>query len=116
MKRLRALGICGAVLAVSMIAAATILNHAYSALTHAIMQSLVRPRMRAVMSALALFAMNLVGFGLGPVLVGQLSDRYGGGPEIRYALVTLVVFVAWAAVHYVLGARSYLRDLEAKNT
>ena len=79
------------------------------------MQGLVRPRMRAVMSALALFTMNLVGFGLGPVLVGLLSDHFGGGAEIRYALVALIVFVAWAAVHYVLGARTYLRDLEAKN-
>ena len=102
-------------LAVAMIAAATLLNHTYSALTHAIMQGLVRPRMRAVMSALALFTMNLVGFGLGPILVGQLSDHFGGGAEIRYALVALIVFVAWASVHYVLGARTYLRDLEAKN-
>ena len=101
--------------AVVMIACATLLNHTYSALTHAIMQSLVRPRMRAVTSALALFAMNLVGFGLGPVLVGLLSDRFGGGAEIRWALVSLIVFVAWAAVHYLLGARSYVRDLEAKN-
>lgn len=104
-----------ATLAVAMIAAATLSNHAYSALTHAIMQNLVRPRMRAVMSALALFAMNLVGFGLGPVLVGELSDAFGGGSEIRFALLALVGFVAWAAVHYVLGARTYLRDLEAKD-
>jgi predicted MFS family arabinose efflux permease len=102
-------------LAVAMIAAATLLNHTYSGLTHAIMQGLVRPRMRAVMSAFALFVMNLVGFGLGPILVGQLSDRFGGGGEIRNALLVLIVFVAWASVHYVLGARSYLRDLEAKD-
>lgn len=104
-----------ATLAVAMIAVATLLNHTYSALTHAIMQGLVRPRMRAVMSALALFAMNLVGFGLGPILVGALSDHFGGGAEIRQALVVLIVFVAWAAVHYLLGARTYLRDLEAKH-
>ena len=102
-------------LAIAMIAVATLLNHTYSALTHAIMQSLVRPRMRAVMSAIALFAMNLVGFGLGPILVGRLSDYFGGGTEIRHALVALIVFVAWAAIHYVLGARTYLRDLEAKS-
>ncbi len=101
--------------AVAMIACATLLNHTYSALTHAIMQNLVRPRMRAVMSALALFAMNLVGFGLGPVLLGLLSDRFGGGAEIRWALVSLIVFVGWAAIHYLLGARTYVRDLEAKN-
>ena len=44
-----------------------------------------------------------------------LSDRFGGGAEIRWALVSLIVFVGWAAIHYLLGARTYLRDLEAKN-
>ena len=78
------------------------------------MQALVRPRMRATMSAIGLFAMNIVGFGLGPIVVGVLSDHFGGGAEIRYALLSLIVCMGWAAVHYVLGARTYLRDLEAK--
>lgn len=109
-------------LCIAMIAAATLLNHMYSGLGHAIMQGLVKPRMRAVMSAFALFAMNIVGFGFGPVLVGQLSDRLVGGDAaffgfsgIQAALLILIVFVAWAVVHYVLGARTYVRDLEAKN-
>jgi len=97
-------------LAIGMITAATLLNHTYSGVTHAIMQGLVRPRMRATMSAIALFVMNLVGGGLGPIVVGQLSDHFG----LRAALSMLIVFVAWASVHYVLGARSYVRDLEAK--
>ena len=79
------------------------------------LQGLVKPRMRATMSAIALFVMNLVGFGLGPIVVGLLSDRFGGGVEIRNALLLLVACMAWAAVHYLLGARTYLRDLEAKN-
>ncbi|HPG26331.1 MAG TPA: MFS transporter [Myxococcota bacterium] len=103
-----------ATLAVACIAGATIFNHTYSGLTHAIMQALVRPRMRATMSAIGLFAMNIVGFGLGPIVVGVLSDHFGGGAEIRYALLSLIVCMGWAAVHYVLGARTYLRDLEAK--
>lgn len=97
-------------LAVAMIATATLLNHTYSGVTHAIMQGLVKPRMRATMSAIALFVMNLVGGGLGPIVVGQLSDRFG----LRAALSMLIVFVAWASVHYLIGARSYVRDLEAK--
>jgi predicted MFS family arabinose efflux permease len=98
-------------LAVGMIAAATFFNHAYSGVTHAIMQGLVRPRMRATMSAIALFVMNLVGGGLGPVAIGQLSDRFG----LRSAMLILIVFVAWASVHYMIGARTYARDLETKN-
>lgn len=102
-------------LAVWAIAGATLFNHAYSGLGHAVLQALVRPRMRATMSAIALFAMNIVGFGLGPVVLGGLSELYGGGVAIRWALLTLVVFAAWATIHYLLGARTYVRDLEAKH-
>jgi len=71
--------------------------------------------MRATMSATTLFAMNLVGFGVGPVVVGGLSDYFGGGVELRKALLALIVFMLWAMVHFLLGARTYLRDLEAKD-
>jgi predicted MFS family arabinose efflux permease len=101
--------------AVAWIAVATLGNHQYSALGHAVLQGLVKPRMRAVMSATALFAMNAVGFGIGPVLCGELSDYFGGGVELRKALLSLIVFMLWAEVHFMLGARTYVRDLEAKN-
>jgi predicted MFS family arabinose efflux permease len=101
--------------AVVWIAVATLGNHQYSALGHAVLQNLVKPRMRATMSATALFAMNAVGFGLGPVLAGELSDYYGGGVELRKALLTLIVFMFWAAAHFLIGARHYAHDLEAKN-
>ena len=101
-------------LAVAMIAVATVFNHAYSGLTHTIMQGLVKPRMRATMSAVALFTMNLVGFGEGPVLLGVLSDAYGAEGGLSAALRMLLVFLAWSILHYVLGARSYARDLNAK--
>ena len=74
-----------------------------------------RPRMRAMMSAVALFAMNMVGFGIGPVLVGGLSALLGGDLALRYALVAFVICFPWAAVHYALAARTYRSDLEAKN-
>jgi len=105
----------GPVLALGSIALATAFNHLYSALGHAQVQSLAKPGMRATLSALMLFASNLVGFGLGPVLVGGLSDALGGGDQLRWALLILVAGMPWAAVHYALGARTYLRDLEAKN-
>lgn len=94
----------------------------YSGLGHAIMRGLVKPRMRAVMSALALFMMNIIGFGLGPILVGMLSDHSGSSEGqantgllgIQSATLALLFFMAWAVLHYVLGARTYARDLEAK--
>jgi len=101
--------------AIVWLAVATLGNHQYSGLGHAVLQGLAKPRMRAMMSATALFSMNLVGFGVGPVVVGELSDYYGGGTELRRALIMLMVFMLWAAAHFLLGARGYVRDLEAKN-
>jgi fatty acid desaturase len=94
---------------------ATLFSHLYSALGHAQLQSLVKPRMRAMMSAVALFAMNLVGFGIGPVLVGGLSLLLGGDQQLRYALLVFVVCFPWAAAHYALAARTYRSDLNAKH-
>jgi predicted MFS family arabinose efflux permease len=104
-----------AAIAIACIGVATLFNHLYSALSHAQLQSLVKPRMRAMMSAVALFAMNIVGFGIGPVLVGGLSDLFGGGENVRYALLVFVVCMPWACVHYALAARTYRVDLAAKS-
>jgi hypothetical protein len=101
--------------AIAWLAVSTLGSHQYSALTHAVLQGLVKPRMRATMSATALFAMNAVGFGIGPVVVGELSDYYGGGTELRKALLMLIVFMLWAAVHLLMGARTYRRDLAEKD-
>jgi len=103
-------------LAIAGIALATAFNHLYSALGHAQVQSLAKPGMRGTLSALMLFACNLVGFGLGPVLVGGLSDALGGGDQLRWALLILAGCMPWAAVHYALAARTYAKDLEAKST
>ncbi|HEY5411793.1 MAG TPA: MFS transporter [Caulobacteraceae bacterium] len=46
----------------------------YFAPTFAVVQNLVEPRMRASASALLFLAINLVGQGLGPVVMGYLSD------------------------------------------
>lgn len=102
-------------MAIVWMAVATLGNHQYSALGPAVLQGLVKPRMRATMSAATLFALNAVGFGIGPVVVGGLSDYFGGGVELRKALLALIVFMVWAQIHYLLGARSYVADLEAKN-
>lgn len=101
--------------AIALIATSVIGSHLYSAIGHAVSQSLVKPRMRAVMSAIALFAMNIVGFGVGPQLVGALSDAFGGEANIRYALVVVTVGLVWSSVHFVLAARTYEADLEAKH-
>jgi hypothetical protein len=77
-------------------------------------QGLVTLRMRAVAAAILLFVLNLIGMGLGPTLVGVLSDVLmpaTGEDSIRYALCASVILNAWSAVHFLIGARTLAQDL-----
>ena len=80
--------------------------------TFAAVQELVDPRRRALGAALFLCVTNLVA-GLGPFLVGLLSDLLEpiAGPEsLRRALVMVVPLGIWAAAHYVSAARAGARS------
>jgi hypothetical protein len=55
-------------------------------------QSIVTPNVRATASAVLLFTMTIIGSGLGPLLVGTLSDHLastglGKGESLRWALI-----------------------------
>jgi len=82
----------------------------------AIAQALVTPRMRAVASAVLLFVINIIGMGLGPYVVGILSDALGtafAAESLRYALCIAVAANLWATVHYLIAAKSLRADLGA---
>jgi len=94
---------------------AALMGAMYLGPTFAMAQGLARPRMRALVSAILLFVINLVGLGLGPQVVGLLSDslapRYGV-ESVRYALLWVVlVGAAWSTLHYALAARTLRADL-----
>jgi MFS family permease len=95
-----------------------LLGGVYLGPTFAMTQSLVRPQMRALASSILLF-INLIGLGLGPLLVGKLSDMMRpsyGDESLRYALLIVVVTASsWATLQYVLAARTLAKDLEAKH-
>lgn len=74
-------------------------------------QHLVPARMRATASGSFLFINNLIGLGVGPVLMGALSDHLKtsyGTESLRYATVGCLGFYVLAAV-LVSGAVSSLR-------
>jgi MFS family permease len=81
----------------------------------AMTQSLATVRMRSVATSLLLFIQTLIGNGLGPAATGYISDWLTPslqGDSLRYALVLIGVVNVWAALHYVLGARTLRQDLE----
>jgi len=87
--------------------------------TFAMVQGLAHAHMRALVSALLLFVINLVGLGMGPQIVGILSDALKGSfgvQSVRYALLWVVLLgAAWSTVHYALAARTLRDDLQAKH-
>lgn len=96
-----------------------LLGPIYLGPTFAMTQSLVRPQMRALASAILLFVINLIGLGLGPWFVGMLSDALKpalGADSIRYALLgTVVTCALWSCLHYAIAARTLAEDLRAKD-
>lgn len=91
---------------------AIVLNWLYVAPYYSAVQGLVPPAARAVASAAILFMQNLIGLGLGPVLLGYCSDLLKptyGTESVRYVLFIagLVSLVAgallWRARKYLPG-------------
>ena len=96
-----------------------ILGPMYLGPTFGMTQTLVKPQMRALASAILLFVLNLIGLGLGPLFAGFLSDQLRpefGIESIRYALLYVAVGGnLWAAWHYYLASRTLREDLTAKD-
>jgi MFS family permease len=106
--------------------------------TFAVTQNLVSPRMRASAVAILSLALNLVGMSLGPGATGALSDHFAArayvsgdytthcsgshaafdqlcraasASGIRMALIIIVLFFLWSALHFFLAARHMKREL-----
>ena len=80
----------------------------------ALLQGLVKLRMRAMVVAIFLLVTNLIGVGLGPLAIGLISDLLSarlGSESLRYALLPIPFLMLWAALHLVLAARTQREDL-----
>ena len=78
------------------------------------MLSITSPNMRGATAASLQVVTNLVGYGLGPFMVGVFSDLYGGDQSLRYAMITVMsVCFPWAAIHFYFAARSWERNATA---
>lgn len=91
-------------------------GYMYLGPTLATTHALVAPRMRALASAVLFFIVNLIGLGLGPTLVGVISDALTpsyGIDALRYAIVATFCVNGWSALHYYLASRHLRADLAA---
>lgn len=82
----------------------------------AMVQGLVPLRMRTTASAILLFIINMIGMGLGPQVVGVLSDFLApeyGVESLRYALLISSCVLLWSGAHFMIAARTLRADLEA---
>jgi predicted MFS family arabinose efflux permease len=82
--------------------------------TFALMQRLVVDEMRATTLALVMLLANLVGMGIGPQMVGVLSDLLAptfGGHSLRYAMMIVSLVTLWSSVHYWKVGRAVKDDL-----
>jgi len=71
--------------------------------TFAYLHSNIMPHMRPMATAIYLFCFNLIGVGIGPTIIGILSDSVFSDEGVRslaYSLLVVQVCGIWAAWHY----------------
>ena len=82
---------------------ASVFAGAYIGPTYAMIQHLAPLRLRATWAALTLIATSLIGLGLGPFAVGQVSDLLRptyGAESLRWAMFSVAMLTPWAIFHY----------------
>jgi len=82
--------------------------------TFALLQRLVPNDLRATTLAAVMLAANLIGMGVGPQVVGALSDALSSvfrGESLRYAMMSFSLLGFWAAHHLWAIGRTVSRDL-----
>lgn len=106
----------GAGAAIALLAVVTLVQYNYLGPSQGVFQNLMHPRMRATSTAVIGIFYSLVGAGLGPWLVGALSDHFAAanGPAIglMMALALTALLYLWAALHFFLAARRIREELD----
>jgi predicted MFS family arabinose efflux permease len=83
--------------------------------TFALMQRLVVDEMRATTVAIVMLLVNLIGMGIGPQIIGVLSDLLRpalGDNSLRYAILIESLVAFWSAFHFWRVGKTVKEDLE----
>lgn len=81
---------------------------------YSLMQRLVPDNMRATVLAVVMLLASLIGMGLGPLIVGMLSDALApttGVDSLRYAMLIMSLVALWTGVHFWRAASTVKQDL-----
>jgi len=95
-----------------------LLGMGFAAPTFAMTQAVIKVRARSLAVAVHLLLVNLVGLGLGPVLIGGLNDLLHedyGDEAIRYTMLVAVLTNVVAVGFYWMSARTLRSDIEQRD-
>lgn len=91
-------------LAIASYFVALLFQNSYLGPTFALIQGLAPVRLRALWAAITLLVINLIGLGLGPTLIGVISDALtpslGEAEALRWAMFVFAAITPWAIFHY----------------
>ncbi|MEM7741651.1 MAG: MFS transporter [Pseudomonadota bacterium] len=87
----------------------TMLLNLFFGPTFARLHTLSPINMRATNTALLMLSINLIGYSLGPLLIGMLSDLLAAGSEgamgLQKALAISMFLSGWGGFHYIMASR-----------
>jgi MFS family permease len=86
---------------------------------YGLVQTLTPAHLRGTMTAIVLLLTNLVGFGVGPLITGVLSDALQpalGDRALPVGMAVSSLTALWAAGHFLLAGRRLAADLDLVNS
>jgi MFS family permease len=96
-------------LAIALLLAAGLLITAYNGPANSLLLTLAPTQIRGLTVSIVQFGCNLVGMGIGPLIVGMVSQTVGGQGGLRWGLLAVLFFNLWGAAHFLLVTRRFGR-------
>lgn len=99
-------------LAVGMLVLFEVTSRGYTAPGYNFLLSNVPSRMRGVAVSVVQGATNLIGYGVGPLIVGTISDATG---SLSYGILALAAIGVWVSLHFYWAGSAHTDSLSTGN-
>jgi predicted MFS family arabinose efflux permease len=99
--------------ALALLVIPSLFGNSFTGPTYAVVQTLTPPRSRALASAVLLFVISLIGFGLGPLTIGMVSDALApslGGAALGRAISINAIGDVASVVLFLIAAKDLDRE------